>query len=56
MRMVCERGSSTATMRAFPTRRRRPSSVVAIAVVVVRKSSQDGTPWCLQRAAVRRAM
>ena len=30
--MVLERGSSTATIRLLPTRRRKPSIVVAIAV------------------------
>ena len=39
MRMVLERISSTARMRPLPTRRRRPSTVVAIAVGWCAKSS-----------------
>ena len=54
--MVFERGSSTATMRAAPTRRRRPSIVVAIAVGWCAKSSYTRTPRTSPRSSMRRLM
>ncbi len=56
MRMVCERGSSTAMMRAAPARRRSPSMVVAIAVGWCAKSSYTRMPSTSPRSCMRRAM